>query len=53
MFAITASASPDGGSPDSGVSGNPARASVAYGKKGLELQIDAAVKEITASIAKK
>jgi creatinine amidohydrolase len=44
---------PRGGSPDSGVSGNPARASVAYGKKGLELQIAAAVKEITAAIAKK
>jgi creatinine amidohydrolase len=44
---------PRGGSPDSGVSGNPARASVAYGKKGLELQIDAAVKEITAATAKK
>ena len=44
---------PRGGSPDSGVSGNPARASVAYGKKGLELQVDAAVKEITAAVAKK
>ena len=44
---------PRGGSPDSGVSGNPARASVAYGKKGLELQVEAAVNEITAAVARK
>lgn len=34
-----------------GVSGNPARASVAYGKKGLELKIDAAVAQIHKLIA--
>jgi len=44
---------PRGGSSDSGVSGNPARASVEYGKKGLELQIDSAVKEIKAATARK
>ena len=35
----------------SGVSGNPARASVAYGKKGLELKIEAAINQIRKSIA--
>lgn len=35
-----------GGFEGSGVTGNPKRASVEYGKKGLELQIDQAVKEI-------
>ena len=44
---------PHGGAPDSGVSGNPARATVAYGKKGIDLQIEAAVKEITTAIARK
>ena len=34
-----------------GVSGNPARASVAYGRKGLELKIEAAVSQIRKSIA--
>jgi len=33
-----------------GVSGNPARASVAYGKKGLEIKIQAAVSQIKQSI---
>ncbi len=36
-----------------GVSGNPARASVAYGKKGLELRIEAAVAQIRKLIAAK
>jgi creatinine amidohydrolase/Fe(II)-dependent formamide hydrolase-like protein len=39
-----------GGFEGSGVTGNPQRASVEYGKKGLELQIDQAVKEIRKSI---
>ena len=34
-----------------GVSGNPVRASVAYGRKGLELKIEAAVSQIRRSIA--
>jgi creatinine amidohydrolase/Fe(II)-dependent formamide hydrolase-like protein len=41
-----------GGGEGSGVSGNPTRASVAYGKKGLELKVETAVrriKEMTAS----
>ena len=37
-----------GGGASSGVTGNPMRASVAYGQKGLEFQIEAAVKEIKA-----
>lgn len=37
---------PGGDSKRSGVSGNPARASAAYGKKGLEFKIDAAVAQI-------
>ena len=36
-----------------GATGNPARASVAYGKKGLEMKIDAAVAQIRKSIAAK
>jgi len=36
-----------------GVSGNPARASVAFGKKGLELKIEAAVAQIQRLIAAK
>jgi creatinine amidohydrolase len=44
---------PGGGYAGSGVSGNPARSSAAYGKKGLELKIDAAVKQIQALIARK
>jgi creatinine amidohydrolase len=35
-----------GGFEGSGVSGNPTRASVAYGKKGLELKIETAVRRI-------
>jgi creatinine amidohydrolase len=35
-----------GGFEGSGVSGNPARASTAYGKKGLEIKIDTAVRRI-------
>lgn len=35
-----------GGFEGSGVSGNPTRASVAYGKKGLELKIDRTVRRI-------
>jgi creatinine amidohydrolase len=42
---------PLGGFEGSGVSGNPTRASVAYGKKGLELKVDAAVKQIKMLIA--
>ena len=37
----------------SGVTGNPARASVAYGKKGLEMKIEAAVAQIRKLIAAK
>lgn len=44
---------PSGGFEGSGVSGNPARASVGYGKKGLELKIETAVTKIKESIAKK
>jgi creatinine amidohydrolase len=36
-----------------GATGNPARASVAYGKKGLEMKIEAAVAQIRKSIAAK
>ena len=36
-----------------GVTGNPARASVAYGKKGLQMKIDAAVAQIRKMIAAK
>jgi creatinine amidohydrolase len=36
-----------------GATGNPARATVAYGKKGLEMKIDAAVAQIRKSIAAK
>jgi len=42
---------PKGGYEGSGVSGNPARASAAYGKKGLELKIEAALKQIRTLIA--
>lgn len=37
----------------SGVSGNPTRASIAYGKKGLEMKVDAAVTQIKALVARK
>jgi creatinine amidohydrolase/Fe(II)-dependent formamide hydrolase-like protein len=43
---------PVGGFEGSGVSGNPARASVAYGKRGLEFQIAAAVKQIKSLTAR-
>ena len=36
---------------ESGVSGNPTRANIAYGKKGLELKIEAAVAQIKQLIA--
>lgn len=42
---------PGGDSKLTGVSGNPARASIAYGKKGLELKIEAAVAQIQKLIA--
>src|SRR5688572_24481216 len=43
-----------GGDRDAtGATGNPARATVAYGKKGLEMKIDAAVAQIRKSIAAK
>lgn len=42
---------PEGDGRVTGVSGNPARASIAYGKKGLELKIEAAVAQIRRSIA--
>lgn len=44
---------PGGGFEGSGVSGNPARASVAYGKKGIELKIDAAVAQIKKLMAER
>jgi creatinine amidohydrolase len=41
-----------GGDPKvTGVTGNPARSSIAYGKKGLEMRIDAAVAQIRESMA--
>lgn len=43
----------NGGYQGSGVTGNPTRASVAYGRKGLELKIDTAVSKIKESMAKK
>ena len=42
---------PGGDRKVTGVSGNPARASAAYGRKGLEMKVDAAVAQIKASIA--
>lgn len=44
---------PGGDRAVTGVSGNPARASVAYGRKGLEMRIDAAVAQIRKLIAAK
>jgi creatinine amidohydrolase/Fe(II)-dependent formamide hydrolase-like protein len=44
---------PGGDYKATGVDGNPARASVEYGKKGLEMKIEKAVAEIRASIAAK
>lgn len=40
-----------GGFEGSGVSGNPTRASVAYGKKGLELKVETAVKRVKEMMA--
>src|SRR6266540_91055 len=42
---------PQGGFEGSGVSGNPTLASVAYGKKGVELKVDAAVRQIKTLMA--
>ena len=44
---------PGGDRDVTGVTGNPARASVAYGKKGLEMKIEAAVAQIRKLITKK
>lgn len=44
---------PNGGFEGSGVRGNPTRASVAYGNKGLELKIEAAVKQIRTLTARR
>jgi creatinine amidohydrolase len=40
-----------GGFEGSGVSGNPTRASVAYGKKGLELKVETAVRRVKEMMA--
>jgi creatinine amidohydrolase/Fe(II)-dependent formamide hydrolase-like protein len=40
-----------GGFEGSGVSGNPTRASIAYGKKGLELKVETAVKRVKEMMA--
>lgn len=42
---------PGGDQKLTGVSGNPVRASVAYGKKGLDMKIDAALAQIESSMA--
>jgi creatinine amidohydrolase len=42
---------PGGDRKVTGVSGNPTRASIAYGKKGLEFKIDAAIAQIQKSMA--
>ena len=42
---------PGGDRKLTGVSGNPMRASVAYGKKGLDMKIDAALAQIKSSMA--
>ena len=44
---------PGGDYKATGVDGNPARATVEYGKKGLEMKIEKAVAEIRASMVKK
>lgn len=41
-----------GGFEGSGVSGNPARASVAYGRKGLDLKVEATVRRLREMIGK-
>lgn len=38
---------PEGGFPGSGVKGNPTRASVAYGNHGIEMKVEASVRQIT------
>ena len=40
-----------GGFEGSGVSGDPTRASTDYGRKGIELKVDAAVRQITALVS--
>lgn len=44
---------PNGGFQGSGVTGNPVRASIAYGKKGLDLKVETAVRKIKESMGKK
>jgi len=44
---------PGGDWKATGVSGHPERATVEYGKKGLDMKVEAAVREIRASMAKK
>lgn len=44
---------PNGGYEGSGVRGNPTRASAAYGKKGLELKIEAWMNQIRALVARR
>jgi creatinine amidohydrolase/Fe(II)-dependent formamide hydrolase-like protein len=44
---------PGGGFEGSGVTGNPTRASIAYGKVGIEMQIDRAVQQIQKLKARK
>ena len=44
---------PGGDYKATGVDGNPARATIEYGKKGLQMKIEKAVAEIRASMAKK
>lgn len=41
---------PGGGFEDSGVSGDPTRASAEYGRKGMELRVAAAVRQIRAAV---
>jgi creatinine amidohydrolase/Fe(II)-dependent formamide hydrolase-like protein len=42
-----------GGFPGSGVTGNPTRATIEYGKHGIEMKVDASVKQIKAMTARK
>ncbi|MFN7923489.1 MAG: creatininase family protein [Bryobacteraceae bacterium] len=42
----------NGGSPTSGVTGDPSRASLEYGKKGLEMLVDNTVAEIRKALAR-
>lgn len=44
---------PSGGYEGSGVSGDPSHATLEYGRKGIELKVAAAVKQIQALIADK